>query len=738
MARSEEAQTRRADNPYPGPVPFEPQDERRFFGRKEESSELGYLIAAHPAVLLYAQSGAGKTSLLNAGLRPILNGRNIEVLPLARVGSPAPPNVDSSRISNIFAFSAIASWFSRAEEEEEAKGTTEVPDWMPGATLAQGLERIPRQFDELKEPVTRIMILDQFEEIFYASAERWQERHALFEQVAAALKADSSLRVVFAIREEYLASFDAEAGLLPEAVRTRYRLERLRKTAALAAVEQPLQATNVRFEAGVAKSLVEDLLKEQVEDSQGRSVAVEGEFVEPVQLQLVCHSLFNHIPPSSTRITAEHVRAFGNPDEALQAFYQQALAATLTGVKVNEADLREWFQQQLITPALTRGTVFRGKETTGGIPNEAVTTLEAYHIIRAEYRSGSRWYELTHDRFIRPILKSNLAWQSERATGNLAVVYEDALREALKQTGVEEGKLRGWFDSLYTATGVRAFVKAEGFAPATLMLLAEKQLIKADSRGYYGLSHDALVPVVQKSNQAWKAEQWSAARNLRNLESRAAEWSSSIVALRDPATPIPPGAKTTLSEELLLQGEALAQAEDDVRATRAAGILHTLTLDEFLKASREQARRNLTIPLGFLTFLQIPFLYWLSASLFGSSGVAGIHLAPGSVIPVSPQVYGVWISAIAAELGSYIRLVSDVTVAMGQRTISWRGVAIWMRPITAILAGAAVNLVTGYSSKEWTLGLRAMVLGTIVGFFSDRIFSQTLVKFEPSKSRGDA
>ena len=48
--------------------------------------------------------------------------------------------------------------------------------------------------------------------------------------------------------------------------------------------------------------------------------------------------------------------------------------------------------------------------------------LESHHLIRGEQRAGARWYELTHDRFIRPIQKSNTNWRvAMLKQGGLAV-----------------------------------------------------------------------------------------------------------------------------------------------------------------------------------------------------------------------------------------------------------------------------------------------------------------------------
>jgi len=60
--------------PYVGPRPFEreKEDSDRFFGRSHETQEIVSMIFGHPITLVYAQSGAGKTSLFNASITPKL------------------------------------------------------------------------------------------------------------------------------------------------------------------------------------------------------------------------------------------------------------------------------------------------------------------------------------------------------------------------------------------------------------------------------------------------------------------------------------------------------------------------------------------------------------------------------------------------------------------------------------------------------------------------------------------
>jgi hypothetical protein len=68
-----------SDSPFVGPRPFEKEDSDRFFGRTRETEELLSLIIAHRAVLVYAQSGAGKSSLLRAGVIKRLEDQQYQV-----------------------------------------------------------------------------------------------------------------------------------------------------------------------------------------------------------------------------------------------------------------------------------------------------------------------------------------------------------------------------------------------------------------------------------------------------------------------------------------------------------------------------------------------------------------------------------------------------------------------------------------------------------------------------------
>ena len=74
-------------NPYVGPRSLRYGE--HIYGRDREARQLFDLLIAERIVLLYSPSGAGKTSLIQAGLMPELEAEEFHVLPIIRVGRGA-------------------------------------------------------------------------------------------------------------------------------------------------------------------------------------------------------------------------------------------------------------------------------------------------------------------------------------------------------------------------------------------------------------------------------------------------------------------------------------------------------------------------------------------------------------------------------------------------------------------------------------------------------------------------
>jgi len=398
------------DNPYVGPRPFERRDRALFFGRDAEARELLSLIVSERIVLLYAASGAGKTSLLHAGVAPLLEEEeHFEVLPVARIRTALREDA-LALVRNVYTAGVLA-----ALAEHDGAGEPEPDGALDWTTLAEFLSRRPHAVDEQGLAAPRALIVDQFEELFTVYPRYWRQREEFVTDIAAALAADPLLRVVLAIREDYLAQLDPFATLLPRELRTRFRLERLGPDDAIAAVVKPTVTRSRSYAPGVAEKLVADLLRFRIDTGRGRSVEIEGEYVEPVQLQVTCQSLWDELPDGVDEITEDHLRTFGDVDEVLRRFYDEAVHAAAGRARMSEARIRARVGDSFITAVGTRNTVYRQTDETGGLPNTAIDELENRRVIRAEWRAGTRWYELTHDRLIAPIQSSNARFRARLA-----------------------------------------------------------------------------------------------------------------------------------------------------------------------------------------------------------------------------------------------------------------------------------------------------------------------------------
>ena len=444
--------------PYIGPRFFEKEDKELFFGRDYETRELCSRIIAHSVVLCYAQSGAGKTSLINAGVIPRLEEEGFDILPVARVSGQIPPELNPNDIKNIYAFNSLLNWI---DKKTPARSFLSIP-------INEFLKN-RKVLNESDAP--QLIIFDQFEELITHYLERWTERKNFFEQVVDALEDNPRLRVAFVMREDYIAYLDPYTALFPNKLSMRFRLERMKRDAAISAIVGPINKTKINYAEGVPEYLVDELLKVRVNTAIGETIIIPGEYIEPVQLQVVCQNLWSNLPDDVRTITKEYVETFGSVDDALREFYNQAINSVVSSKRIIENDLRQWFKKQLITMTGTRGTVYRGPDDTGGIANDVIDELQSKHIIRAEWRAGGRWYELTHDSLIKAVQDSNSLFTKNRK--NLAeqnylvglqnldqMRYKEAVDAFDRAIECNPDYMLAYANKAYTLTNMREYEKA--------------------------------------------------------------------------------------------------------------------------------------------------------------------------------------------------------------------------------------------------------------------------------------
>ncbi|HEX5869695.1 MAG TPA: hypothetical protein VFY65_04745, partial [Longimicrobium sp.] len=141
------------ENPWPGLVSFPEAAEAYFNGRDAERDDLLRLIRRETLTLLYGLSGLGKSSLLNAGLFPLLRQEHF---------LPVYVRLDHAETSP-----AHDEQVRRALAAECAARGVEAPAPRDGESVWELLHRADGGFWDVRNyPVTPVLVIDQFEEVF--------------------------------------------------------------------------------------------------------------------------------------------------------------------------------------------------------------------------------------------------------------------------------------------------------------------------------------------------------------------------------------------------------------------------------------------------------------------------------------------------------------------------------------------------------------------------------------------
>ncbi|HSF84348.1 MAG TPA: Ig-like domain-containing protein [Acidimicrobiia bacterium] len=379
--------------PYPGPQSFTTADPR-FFGRDNEVRRLVAMTYANRVTVLFGPSGAGKTSLLLAGYFPALDVDDFDVYDIVRFRADEPRRGGGA--GNPFIRTALATW----------AGEEGVPD---GMTFRDWFATRERRYDELGDPLARVLVFDQFEQMFTPYPERWEQRQEFFRELEAYLAQDDLDRIVISIQEAQLGELEPLLDLLDLHSRTQFRLNPLEADEAVAALVRPLANTGVRFAEGLPERIATDLRRVPVEDA-GLGPQPLGQFVDPLRLQLVALAAWRR-RGRARMIETQEVRTWTGTEQALTDFYDEAVLRA-AGEGIDEGELRRWIEVHLITSVGARSRA--SSEDLAGLPEAAIRELEQSGLIVRAHGPGGESFLLAHDRFIAPILVGNEAHRDKR------------------------------------------------------------------------------------------------------------------------------------------------------------------------------------------------------------------------------------------------------------------------------------------------------------------------------------
>ena len=393
---ADDSAAQRAHGPYIGPMPLDETDP--IFGRDAEIEELRDRLIADRVVLLYSPSGAGKSSLIEAGLRPRLSDR-FDMLPTARVSVPYEG-------ANRYVTSVLHCWAARTELKPRADDT-----------LLSCLARLedPGHGGRARR---LLIVLDQFEEIFTLDTTDTGAKQVFFAQLGELLgRSGSPVWALVAMREEYFSWLDAYRDLVPTRLTNTMRIDLLSREQALEALRGPALEAGVDFREDAARQLVKDLAQVRTRDATGKVSLREGRYIEPVQLQVVGLSLWQACfgpagpPASGGAITLEQVQRL-DTSAALASYCNMALDAA-TGTLIRQRVVRDWIESRLITATNMRAQATLDAGSRSSPTAAELDILQQYHLVRAQSRQDAQWLELAHDRLIEPLRASNAQWRTQ-------------------------------------------------------------------------------------------------------------------------------------------------------------------------------------------------------------------------------------------------------------------------------------------------------------------------------------
>ena len=238
--------------PYRGLLPYDQAHEAVFHGRERLTAELAGKVAGTGIVMVTGASGAGKTSLLQAGLVPAL-ARGVQV-----PGSSAWP---------------LVSLTATARPLTDLAAGLAALDGRDPAAIRQRLAGAPGEAHLLIREITRpagdaprlVLIIDQFEQVFAADGpDERLERAAFIDAVCAAAarpagpRGEPAARVVIAVRGDYWDRCAAYPQLVPAMERDQLVVGPMPEAGLRRAITGPAEASGVRVENALIDAIVAD------------------------------------------------------------------------------------------------------------------------------------------------------------------------------------------------------------------------------------------------------------------------------------------------------------------------------------------------------------------------------------------------------------------------------------------------------------------------------------------------
>lgn len=380
--------------PYRGIKEFRYIDEPIFFGRKDELRELLRLIVMYRGVLLFGDSGAGKSSLINAGLLPALVKEQF-----------APERI---RIQPKLGEEFIV---ERIPSTDDSNGP-----FLPSLFEGSG-RRVTVSARSFAEKVTAadaatcpLLVFDQFEELVTLSEQAVRDgedpetieraRQGIFTTLMSLLRReDISLKMLFAFREDYYAKLSRFFAGYPNLNDHFFRLEPMHTDDLRAIIRDPFLKSGIEFERPLPDAVMTELEAEFRERTK-------TDLVSLTEVQIACLRLWNAKDPVAL-LKSQHVNGllesyFSEATESIKPVLRPAAVSILVKL-VTSSGTRNVVSRDTLLAEMKREKIDWLTAT------EALEALETTAgVIRREARNDVVIYELVSEFLVSWIMRKKI------------------------------------------------------------------------------------------------------------------------------------------------------------------------------------------------------------------------------------------------------------------------------------------------------------------------------------------
>jgi len=481
---------------YRGVDYFREGDRDIFRGREEATLQLYTRLMLSKTLVLHAESGSGKSSLIQAGLIPLLKEEQPAYLVVTiRLDFSRAP-IDTTQKPPTLLDQLIIEIKQKGGLDETRKlpFITRCKDslWSLARSLAiknaDGasckLLLILDQFEELQtfpenevkefkkglfELLNSQIPADLYEqvranrsEILKKSTHTPEEREA-FNRDSKSLDAPLEAKAIFVVREDKLGTMSLLSDLIPDILKNDYILELLSPANALKAIVEPAQvdgdfkSSKFKFEDG--KALEEKVAEIANDDTK---------MIDPIQLQIVCRSIEESLV-IRRRKTSISKNDFPAVRDVIADFYAKNWDAIRNYLKKYPPDYYNSKRRSIIQLLVVNGSrnlVNANLLIGSDKPDEdtqIIVILRSKGLIREVISGRDKYYQLCHDRFIPPLVEDL----------NTLVANEDLLNKFTKS---EEALKTQTQKYNYLVVLAIAFVCAFAFCLAYIFYIRSKKL----------------------------------------------------------------------------------------------------------------------------------------------------------------------------------------------------------------------------------------------------------------------